>query len=104
VHVLEELFEKVGASHLTFALLVEGEARLADRIDGAEVAERLTASRIRIHAGRDESLDAHVDVKGQLLVDLLSEALGCTGKPKNTPHGQAGTGVTAASALLTARA
>ena len=72
--VLPQFGHVLGPSHLVVPLLSERPAPGVDPIDVAEAPDRFLARCVRAHPALDELADAHLDVEGELGVDLVVDA------------------------------
>ena len=71
--IVAELVEPLREAHVPISLSAKGRHRAFEARDIAEPAERQLACGRRIHAALDELARAHLDVQGELFVDLLLE-------------------------------
>ena len=71
LEIVPELFEPARQAHFTISLSAKVEHRPFEARDVAQPADRQFARDRRVHAARDELARPHLDVQGELLVDLL---------------------------------
>ena len=71
--ILPEFLRIITTSHGALTLLVEGDTIVPDGLDIAELSECLSPRGVRRHSARNETLRAHVEVKGQLIVHRLDD-------------------------------
>ena len=84
--VLAELFGIISAAHRTFSLLIIGDAIVTDGFQVAELAQRLAPRGVGSHAAGDQALRAHVEVKGQLVVDGLGDLRAAEDETERAAH------------------
>ena len=88
-------------------MLIHRDARVANGVQVAELAERFLARGFARPTGVDETPNAHVQVKGELVVHVAID-VGFERNSKNAPHDNlpryATDGEAAANAFPTARA
>ena len=87
LHIVSELFEPLGEPHVTISLSAQVHTGSFEACDVAQPADGDVARGLRVHAALDELARPHLDVKGDLLVDLLIERHAPQPRSKGALHG-----------------
>ena len=72
-HIVSELLEPLCQSHLSISLSAKVLAGPFELPEIADPRQHDLARGLRVHAALDQLARAHLDVEGELLVDLLIE-------------------------------
>ncbi len=86
LQVVAELVQPLGQAHIPISLSTEGGHRSFEARDVAKAVECQLTRGFRIDAARDELARPHLEVKGELFVDLALHRDAPQPRPQQAPH------------------